>query len=87
MSILVQIHHILPTSVYEAFRADIARWTNNAYNNNSAYNLTLASATPTGASTSAAPQQNGSHPWLNNAWIAALTDLTARNSGGMNSGA
>ncbi|WP_208347476.1 calcium-binding protein [Pseudaestuariivita rosea] len=75
----VQVHHILPTAVYDEFKDIIDRWTksgsNVPYVQNAAYNLVLLPTTVEGAEAMKLPKHLGSHPWLNNAWRNIIEDI------------
>jgi hypothetical protein len=60
--------------VFEQFKIEIAPWTNGVLNLNATYDLTPTIDNGIGAELSDVPLHSGSHPWLNAAFSAALTN-------------
>ena len=75
MSIDFQVHHILPTQVYNRFKREIKSWTDGEYDQNAGYNMTPLCATTSGAAAMNLPMHLSQHPWLNRAFSAVLTQI------------
>ncbi|WP_377194392.1 calcium-binding protein [Ruegeria meonggei] len=72
MTSSVQIHHIIPTGVYNEFEDRIEKWTNGQFNQEAIYNKLPAATTAEGATANDGFMHKGSHPGLNAAVRNAL---------------
>lgn len=72
---IVQLHHILPISLWDRFGPDIQRWTDGQFDLNGFYNLAITATSGETSLPGEVPVHNGSHPWWNNAIIDFLDKL------------
>jgi hypothetical protein len=75
MATVVEFHHVLPEGVYDQFADFINEITDGEFQLDAVYNPVPLANSADSAKISGSAMHEGSHPWLDTAWVNLLAAL------------